>query len=93
MDVERLNSFEILDEAPLTHSQTGVYLESIKDAENTAYNSPFEYVFPADQLDARQLAQALDAVFARYASFSTRLRIRNDVPTMVLLANGAPKTD
>ncbi|MBP5621567.1 MAG: AMP-binding protein, partial [Thermoguttaceae bacterium] len=92
MNSDQLNSFEILDEAPLTDSQNGVYLECVADAGRTAYNCAYEFVFPADKIDARRLAQALDAVFARYSAFSTRLRVQNGEPSSILLADGAPKT-
>ena len=93
MNSDQLNSFEILDEAPLTDSQKGVYLECVGDANRTAYNCPFEFVFSADRLDARRLAQALDAVFAHYAAFSTRARVQDGEASLILLADGAPKTD
>ena len=63
--------------APLSYTQYGVYSECMKRPEDTFYNIPFMYRFPAD-FGARRLAEVIDTVLAAHPYIFTRLTIRDD---------------
>ena len=63
--------------APLSYTQYGVYSECMKRPEDTFYNIPFMYRFPAD-FGAQKLADAIGTVLAAHPYVFTRLTIKDD---------------
>ena len=65
---------------PLTHSQMGVYLDSLDNASSNKYNIPFEYTFNNQEFDAHKLCQAINKVINFYSAFKTVIRIKDGTP-------------
>ena len=59
----------VLNEAPLSYAQTGVYFDSLKNPTSTIYNTPFLIGFPSVS-DAESLAQAVKTMIETHPAMS-----------------------
>ena len=66
-----------LDTAPLSFSQTGVYVDCINNPDDTQYNIPWVLGFPADT-DTEQLRQAVQTVLAAHKHIFVRFEADGD---------------
>ncbi len=59
---------------PLSYSQQGVYLETMKHPEGTVYNIPLCYTFPP-AVDAQRLARAAEAAISAHSTLFVQLEM------------------
>lgn len=57
---------------PLTQSQLGIYIDSLRHDDRSIYHTPFLSRMP-EGTDAQQLAAAVRSVIAAYPSMSARI--------------------
>ncbi len=65
------------DYAPLSYTQYGVYSECMKNPDDTFYNIPVFYAFPAS-FDTEKLAKSVQKVIYAHPYIFTRFGIKND---------------
>ena len=77
-DLDTLNQAALLRDQPLTPYQTYFYDAQLYSPMQTMMNNPISLKFPKTTVDPVRLKGALEAVFSRYAIFSTVLSHSED---------------
>ena len=74
------------EQAPLTYSQQGVYLDCLKNPGTTLYNVPSMVTFPAG-VEPQQIVDAVKATVANHQSFSLVIANNGGEPCQLLKAD------
>ncbi len=85
IDSTRLTGEKIVEKTDkITPAQMGIYLEYMKNTENTLYNIPFKVVLNKNNIDMSRLIESINKTIENHSVFFTKFEVANNNVSQVI---------